>query len=897
MLWGALLFLTPTSAAGASAVHGVAFDSGDLSSPHTLLGSTASLQSLQALAQTGATDVRLQVTWYQNGWNATSINPITTTTTPLQTSDDIVLATNMHAASKLGLKVTLSLRLDFDWDNLTFAGFAPWQVSPSDIGSSFSAEQWTAWFASYTNFALHHATLCTQTGISACARLVVADTLDTAYTQEAAWRKLFVSVRAILSANTPISIVASYSQAAKVSLWVDVDEIWVDVRDRRMFAATYDPISPSRSVDVGYSVPYPYVPFGKRTAISLPAPPGFGSPVVIIGLNTTVAECALACDVGIGNSGACTSFNYNSTERGCYLYAQVSNYTTAVIAVTGYTQKSVLPNMTDVCSTEGLSAAWSESEKNDDQSLQKLSAKTNKKVILVYGAQSRPFAHRSPKGVFRPGLTDCSCWNRCYDMECQANYYDAFLTYFHDPLRAAFFAGSFASGWKNDPTEGGTSDSSFTPRGKSAEAVLRRHFGVNASYPPVDPFLVAPLETEIESKEGGRALARRVREAVAGPSAPPVRNGFVFGSGEWSYPGVQIDSEDAFKSIDNAVAIGTNALEFMVTWYFNSKYDTQIFPVEDTTSPLFGGNDDQLVNVMKYAKQKHNLTVAFTPFLDPLCNDYKLCAKGSYDYVRDGTVWRGEMCQGFNHTQWLAWFEEYTPFILRYAKLSQMAGADEYLISHELVTCERDAPNELWMDLLGQVRQVFKGQVSAALNWGPFVSSNPVIIPEWILGLDYIGIDCYFDLPGAGSDGLPWQTPPLQKLIDAWQNQAAGGNISPSTHLSWLASMQTFSEQTGNKVLVCTEVGYQSKPHSWMNPAGNMSPDPLSTGIASQDINTAAQALAYQALFETLYPNKWFGGFYLWLWRADPTTGGPSDDDFGPQGKPETMDVLRQWWK
>jgi hypothetical protein len=34
-----------------------------------------------------------------------------------------------------------------------------------------------------------------------------------------------------------------------------------------------------------------------------------------------------------------------------------------------------------------------------------------------------------------------------------------------------------------------------------------------------------------------------------------------------------------------------------------------------------------------------------------------------------------------------------------------------------------------------------------------------------------------------------------------------------------------------------------------------------------------------------------------WLWRSDPTTGGLSDDSFGPQGKPETMAVLGKWWK
>jgi len=35
----------------------------------------------------------------------------------------------------------------------------------------------------------------------------------------------------------------------------------------------------------------------------------------------------------------------------------------------------------------------------------------------------------------------------------------------------------------------------------------------------------------------------------------------------------------------------------------------------------------------------------------------------------------------------------------------------------------------------------------------------------------------------------------------------------------------------------------------------------------------------------------------LWLWRSDPSAGGPSDDSFGGAGKPETMAVLDRWWK
>ncbi len=61
-----------------------------------------------------------------------------------------------------------------------------------------------------------------------------------------------------------------------------------------------------------------------------------------------------------------------------------------------------------------------------------------------------------------------------------------------------------------------------------------------------------------------------------------------------------------------------------MTWYFRTQFDTQIYRNTDAASPLQTEEDGALVNAMRYAKAKHNLTVAFTPFLDPFCNDYKV---------------------------------------------------------------------------------------------------------------------------------------------------------------------------------------------------------------------------------------------------------------------------------
>jgi hypothetical protein len=64
-------------------------------------------------------------------------------------------------------------------------------------------------------------------------------------------------------------------------------------------------------------------------------------------------------------------------------------------------------------------------------------------------------------------------------------------------------------------------------------------------------------------------IAAIVRYAPA-PPPPPLRaktlNGYVFGGGEWSYPGFALDSEESKRSIDAAAATGANSLEFTPMW-------------------------------------------------------------------------------------------------------------------------------------------------------------------------------------------------------------------------------------------------------------------------------------------------------------------------------------------
>ena len=100
---------------------------------------------------------------------------------------------------------------------------------------------------------------------------------------------------------------------------------------------------------------------------------------------------------------------------------------------------------------------------------------------------------------------------------------------------------------------------------------------------------------------------------------------------------------------------------------------------------------------------------------------------------------------------------------------------------------------------------------------------------------------------------------------------------------------------TGNKKIVCTEVGWASRPWTYIDRAGTPRLDPEDCSVWDQCVSADAQALAYSVFLQTYYAQPWFDGATLWFWRADPTAGGLSDDGFVPAGK-STAAVTRAFW-
>lgn len=94
-------------------------------------------------------------------------------------------------------------------------------------------------------------------------------------------------------------------------------------------------------------------------------------------------------------------------------------------------------------------------------------------IFTEVGYQSRNASHLHPASTNASDPIDCSVWEYCVDLKEQANVYEALLeSLYPEP----WFLGVNWWLWRSDPTHGGTSDYTFTPRGKPAEEVLRKWY-------------------------------------------------------------------------------------------------------------------------------------------------------------------------------------------------------------------------------------------------------------------------------------------------------------------------------------------------------------------------------------------------------------------------------------
>lgn len=204
---------------------------------------------------------------------------------------------------------------------------------------------------------------------------------------------------------------------------------------------------------------------------------------------------------------------------------------------------------------------------------------------------------------------------------------------------------------------------------------------------------------------------------------------------------------------------------------------------------------------------------------------------------------------------WAAWFTSYRQMILHFARLAQETGVDALCVGNELDgTVAREAE---WRRLIRDVRATYDGPLTYGANF-----SAVEAVPFWD-ALDFIGLSAYYPLGG---------TPDRDALVRAWQPKLA--------RLGALA-------RRWHRQVVFTELGYRSSD------ASTRQPWHVDRTAA---VNLEVQAAAYEAFFEAVWPEPWFGGVYWWKWFTRPDQGGPDDNDYSPHDKPAEL-VLRHYFR
>jgi len=187
------------------------------------------------------------------------------------------------------------------------------------------------------------------------------------------------------------------------------------------------------------------------------------------------------------------------------------------------------------------------------------------------------------------------------------------------------------------------------------------------------------------------------------------------------------------------------------------------------------------------------------------------------------------------------WFDGYKTFILHYAELAAKYNVEMFCIGTELSNTTTERWKAKWLDIISEVRKVYKGPLTYAANWDEYDT-----VSFWN-EIDYIGMDAYFPL----TDKV---NPPKADIIAGWTKHA-------DTLENWLKS-------TGlKKGVIFTEIGYDTIAGS------NKQPWRVIPTLTSQVESQDEQANCLEALLLVMSNRPWFKGFYWWNYFPRPDIG------------------------
>jgi len=314
--------------------------------------------------------------------------------------------------------------------------------------------------------------------------------------------------------------------------------------------------------------------------------------------------------------------------------------------------------------------------------------------------------------------------------------------------------------------------------------------------------------------------------AVAAPASPGVGLGLFASDPEWDYGPL----------IQEIAQLGVDGVLVVVPWYQETVHSTLIRPLPGSSPSL-----DTVKRTMRQLSEA-GLAVSLMPIV-------------LLETQENPKQWRGVIePQHLGRPDTARWFASYRDFVLAHAVLAGQVGAQRFLVGSELLSLEEERPR--WMELIGGVRAVFKGQLGYSANWDRYDQ-----VTFWD-ALDFVGVNGYFRLARDGAQ------PSEDALVRSWEKH--------------LVALQTLRDAVGLPLLM-TEVGYSSRVTAAAKPW---------CACPTEERDHDLQARLYGAflrvaLAEELDTPVPFDAWFLWNWFG---FGGPNDGTFTPRGKPaETL--------
>lgn len=239
----------------------------------------------------------------------------------------------------------------------------------------------------------------------------------------------------------------------------------------------------------------------------------------------------------------------------------------------------------------------------------------------------------------------------------------------------------------------------------------------------------------------------------------------------------------------------------------------------------------------------------FTVMLRPILDEKSLIPDGQ---------WRGSI-QPQNRSEW---FKSYTQLMVDYAMFCEENHVEILGIGTEFTSLEGETAH--WKELIGEVKDVYSGQLIYASNWSIPASTIYSRVQFWE-ELDYVGVDAFFPLEVPLGSGV-------KELEQAWQK--------------WLDQIDEVEKQTGNPIIF-TELGTTSQRGSYQRPWGWVD-ESLPISLEDQRIYYEASCAAVAETVQGIY------------WWEVPPSGAPKvpeeDRGFNPLGKP-AEDALRECFR